>query len=335
LRHAFGSWPPPEFNRLSDEQVSSFWNSIKTTNGKDLQKVADETLQRFRESGESYAFGGTFEPLAFWATQGYDVQRIKDLTPDCDKEEHPILGTTYRIHKHSTNVWGNKGDRWAHAVGGTHGGGTRCIEDKRAQPLRVRSKRIKAICDGVTEELGEDAVEDEADEGDGPSQSSSGSSTSSSSSRHKKSKKSKKKKHDKKKKKHDKKAKKEKAKERARVADEKKQKKIEGQTVKVAQMLIVKIDPTQRRLAELTGSANFLHMPPMICDSIKDWTTTFQKIAQDANKVLKEGVKPTTALPDMKDTYSHSLSFRSVSIARRPCRLQARHGYGTNVSPQK
>ena len=39
-----------------------------------------------------------FQPLGFWAKQGYDVKLIQERTPPDDIREHAILGTTYRIH---------------------------------------------------------------------------------------------------------------------------------------------------------------------------------------------------------------------------------------------
>ena len=58
LRNSFGAWPPPEFNKLTENQMTEFWNTIKDADGKDLQKIADDTLTRFRETGESYVLGG-------------------------------------------------------------------------------------------------------------------------------------------------------------------------------------------------------------------------------------------------------------------------------------
>ena len=300
---------------MTENQMAEFWNTIKNAHGKELQKLAEDTLTRFSEAGESYALGGTFEPLTYWKAQGYDIDRIERLTPEHDKEEHPILGTTYRIHKHSTSTWGHKGDRRSETVGGAlalgDAAGVGPTGNKRITKLRQHSgKRIKAICDG---EPDEDADVEGVAPRDG-STSSSSSSSSSSNDKHKKSKKSK----DKKKKKQDKLAKKEKDKAAARIADEKKNKKVADQAVKCAQLVIVKTGPTKARLADLFSSAGFLDVPAVISDPIKEWAATINKYVMDANKVLKDEGKGKAQLPDLKDVCKVSL----VSSQIMTCRLR-------------
>ena len=131
-----------------------------------MQKLAEDTLTRFNEAGESYALGVTFEPLTYWKAQGYDIDRIERLTPQHDKEEHPILGTTYRIHKHSTSTWGHKGDRRADTVGGAlalgDAAGSEPQSTERVQKLRHHNgTKVKAICDG---KVAEEEAADEEDE---------------------------------------------------------------------------------------------------------------------------------------------------------------------------
>ena len=38
------------------------------------------------------------QPLSVWAQRGYPVDKIKEHTPPEDIEEHPVLGTLYRLH---------------------------------------------------------------------------------------------------------------------------------------------------------------------------------------------------------------------------------------------
>lgn len=40
---------------------------------------------------------GDFEPLGYWATKGYDIERVRLYTEAANVREHPVLGTTYRV----------------------------------------------------------------------------------------------------------------------------------------------------------------------------------------------------------------------------------------------
>ena len=75
LRRAFGSWPPPGFESLTGDQVAQFWKSLKDKHGDDLKLVAKEFPNRVTETGEAWNEGGTFQPLGYYTTLGYDIEK--------------------------------------------------------------------------------------------------------------------------------------------------------------------------------------------------------------------------------------------------------------------
>ena len=197
LRRAFGSWPPPGFESLTGDQVTQFWKSLKDKHGDDLKLVAKEFLTRVTETGEAWNEGGTFQPLGYYATLGYDIEKIKKLTDPKDQRPHPVLGMTYRVRLMTTNTFGKRAD----IHGESFNGGREEGSGNFSVPRR-RAKRVRAICDGNTGAAGSGGAmagngvagaaaaaaagtgaesEDEAKESDHNSDSSSSSSSTSSS----------------------------------------------------------------------------------------------------------------------------------------------------------
>ena len=56
------------------------------------------TISKYEVNEEFFETSGTFQPLSYWASQGYDVDRIKELTSDRDKCQHEVLGECYRAY---------------------------------------------------------------------------------------------------------------------------------------------------------------------------------------------------------------------------------------------
>ena len=56
------------------------------------------TISTYEVNEEFFETSGTFQPLSYWASQGYDVDRIKELTSDKDKCHHEVLGECYRAY---------------------------------------------------------------------------------------------------------------------------------------------------------------------------------------------------------------------------------------------
>ena len=56
------------------------------------------TISKYEVNEEFFETSGTFQPLSYWASQGYDIDRIKELTSDKDKCHHDVLGECYRAY---------------------------------------------------------------------------------------------------------------------------------------------------------------------------------------------------------------------------------------------
>ncbi len=107
LRRHFGSWPTDDFQMLSVEQQTAFYEGAHDMERRDMLKKASEILEATEAHGEFYVDGGKFLPLSVWANMGYDVHRIETLTLKEDIKEDRVLGQTYRVKILST---GNKGE---------------------------------------------------------------------------------------------------------------------------------------------------------------------------------------------------------------------------------
>lgn len=108
-RHA--TWPCPKWCQLSEEQHALFFQEVveiqkDPTTGSDkgltwpsLRELLKKFLCRRMHSIQETeaAQGGEFLPLSVYKTQGYDTEKIKANCPPQDKEEHPVLGLTYRL----------------------------------------------------------------------------------------------------------------------------------------------------------------------------------------------------------------------------------------------
>ena len=56
LRRAYGTWPTPEFNGLSEEVQIQFWQQCKTKHSaSDIRMLAKETLEKHETHEEFYS----------------------------------------------------------------------------------------------------------------------------------------------------------------------------------------------------------------------------------------------------------------------------------------
>jgi hypothetical protein len=99
----FGKWPIAIFTNLSQESQVEFWRS-EGGSREALQNQLAKTITESRVKEESDKMVGGYQPLGWYAAQGYDVKKIKK---DCgDTEEHPVLGTTYKVSIRQV-TWGD------------------------------------------------------------------------------------------------------------------------------------------------------------------------------------------------------------------------------------
>ena len=98
LSKHFGKWPSDEFAELTPEEQMDFWKTAKTCQGiQRLKSLAIDTLTHRRVDRITARLSGTFLPLTVYYQQGYDTDKIVQNCRPSDIEEHPVLGTTYRV----------------------------------------------------------------------------------------------------------------------------------------------------------------------------------------------------------------------------------------------
>ncbi len=102
LRRLCGSWPVQEFSELTEQEQVDFYQQCSTAMA-DVRKHVSETLVRHRMMRKERKRSGQFLPLSVYEKMGYDTAAIKSKTEPCDIEDHPVLGTTYRVELHGTS----------------------------------------------------------------------------------------------------------------------------------------------------------------------------------------------------------------------------------------
>lgn len=315
LRNAFGGWPPPGFEKLSFAESTEFYKSIKDKQGDDLKIVAKEFLTRVHETGESWNKSGTFQPLGYYEKLGYDIKNIVELTQQCDKKVHQVLGMTYRVNLDSTSTFGRRSD----LHGESHSGGHTVAGIENVN--RRRQKRMKMICDAPGGSAGSTGGHELAhvgaasaapsivsdDESDDASPTDSSSSSSDNKKKKKKDKKNKKKADKKKKKKDDKKHSKKDDRAKQKAADKEKRdaEKAAGREKKdiisKARTIQTKATPMSLRLCECIRNPSFPHVPTIFSKQITDAHTMFMTFIEKATIVINSDGEVVPALPDVKD----------------------------------
>jgi len=79
----------------SEDQKAAFWAATHDANKEQLKCLIEEQLIARNTEKKEAAKAGTYQPLSWYAAQGYDVDRIKALCKDT--QEHDIFGITYRV----------------------------------------------------------------------------------------------------------------------------------------------------------------------------------------------------------------------------------------------
>lgn len=96
LYRVFGSWPIQQFKELSETQKTEFMRKVKDcSSAKDLQSTAVHTMISQRTEQQMARQKGTYQPLSWYAAQGYDAALIKEKCKDT--EMHEVLGLTYKV----------------------------------------------------------------------------------------------------------------------------------------------------------------------------------------------------------------------------------------------
>ena len=259
---------------------------------------------------DKWSEGGTFLPLSVYATQGYDIEKIRDNSDPRDVREHPVLGATYRVHLSSTAMVGSRSQvRRTTAKA--------AAPSKAPQPALTDNPQVLAIEDGNPD-----------DDDSESSTSVSGSSSSSSSSGHKKksrkhkkksrkskkSRKDKKDKEDKKEKKNKDSAQSRKAKEAYLRAKEKEELKQHAANVKNAEQVLAKLGATAEHLESMIAQDPNSLVAPMIRDPVAAALEKFADLMAAARRCIKSNGKDNSGVPDAKSLSSDTAAVKK-SIA--------------------
>ena len=126
LYKKFGSWPPPCMEGRSLAEKQTFMKSIHGLSGTAAADKANMYLKTYDTTEKRYENGGKFYPLAKWQHDGFDSAAIKNLTAKEDTQEHPILGTCYRVKILEKSECGVQGQSQGDNIGYTQKFGDYC-----------------------------------------------------------------------------------------------------------------------------------------------------------------------------------------------------------------
>ena len=108
MQRTLGSWPPPFWGSITEEQKHQFWKSAGSTSGEICSEL--KRLESQVESNMKYNnWDGEFQPLSYWKHLGYDPELIEQNTREEDQEFNPQLGQTYRVQVHKTGSQHSRG----------------------------------------------------------------------------------------------------------------------------------------------------------------------------------------------------------------------------------
>ena len=97
LYRGFGGWPSEGFTDLTSEEQQKFYKEVQDKSAEEIVASAKKLLTKFESHAKCYAESGKHLPLSVWAAKGFDVDRIRTLTPQSDIQMHNILGECYRV----------------------------------------------------------------------------------------------------------------------------------------------------------------------------------------------------------------------------------------------
>ena len=99
LSRMYGSWPTAEFKGLKQAEKTLFYENAKGKIPTELKKLAEHALVTFHTSEMENEVGGAYQPLSYWASQGYDTALIQEKCSDT--RTHAVFGLTYNLNIHS------------------------------------------------------------------------------------------------------------------------------------------------------------------------------------------------------------------------------------------
>ena len=132
-----GGWPTDKFKELTDEQKLSFFQNIRgITKKADLAEFTENTFAKISVREKQFYDGGKFLPLGAWGAKGFNVENIRTKSAKADVQEHPVLGTVYRVSIIQSGTMHREGYRREQKVCSTSG-------EKRLRDNSEESERTK------------------------------------------------------------------------------------------------------------------------------------------------------------------------------------------------
>ncbi len=109
LYRQHGKWPTQEFMELTETVQQEFYSRIASMSAHDVMQAATTLVSQVQTRKHEFDEGGQYLPLSKWEKDGFDIEKIVAHTPACDIQDHPILGTCYRVPLLATRETGTKG----------------------------------------------------------------------------------------------------------------------------------------------------------------------------------------------------------------------------------
>ena len=302
-----GAWPPREFQSLSVDSRRQFFKSIRDKTGGELTCATNSFLQKYQKTEKLFAEGGQFLPLSVWKTKGFDTDKIRDLSPDEDKDMHNVVGLCYRV--------AIKRSGFASAEGVTNSSEASASGAKRkADTIMDWLERMATASSGSDGDLtkatgsassaaggkAETKPKDEVKEESSDSANSSDSGSDSSSSRgkkkrdkkHKKDKKNKKDKKDNRKKKRKTETPKEKkAREREELAKAKSQEKANAAAKVMAQSILSKVSPQLLSMEQVMSKPGVSEVPGTVLATFQGHLDQLRRLRLQSMAVIENPKK--------------------------------------------
>ena len=82
---------------IDEVRRQEFFRSLHGMSEGDIAVTCNRLFDEFTYQEDFYEEGGSFLPLGVWERKGYDAKAIEAKTLPCDVQDHPVLGTCYRV----------------------------------------------------------------------------------------------------------------------------------------------------------------------------------------------------------------------------------------------
>jgi hypothetical protein len=108
------------FDKVPQDLLDDFFRKARELGGQETVELANHFFSDFERKEEFYQYGGRYLPLGVWEKKGFDVANIERLTPESDRMEDAILGTTFRVKIYERGDRGAKGRSRKEGLSSSH-----------------------------------------------------------------------------------------------------------------------------------------------------------------------------------------------------------------------